>query len=56
MRQGEQNVPEAGAVTSPGVGDGGASDANWGVMRCYVLGRSGTRGEEARVGDILGSM
>ena len=55
-RQGEENVLEAGAVTSPGVGDGGASDANRGTMRCCVLGRSGARGEKAQVGDTLWSM
>ena len=51
-----ENVLEAGAGTSPGVGDGGASDANRGPMRCRVLGRSGARGEEAQVGGTLGSM
>lgn len=47
---------EAGAVTAPSVGDGEASNATRGVMRCCVLGQSGARGEKAKVGDILGSM
>ena len=46
---------EAGAVTSPSVGDGEASNATRGVMRCCVLGRSGAWGEEAKVGDIFRS-
>ena len=56
MRGSGRKMLEAGAVTSPSVGDGEASNATRGVMRCCVLGRSGAWGEEAKVGDILGSM
>lgn len=43
-----ENVLEAGAGTSPGVGDGGASDANRGDDEVPCVGSEWARGERPK--------